>query len=314
MIGSTNTYASKIATEKIHITIDSNQTNKSDINTASVSVYHGNELQQTYYYTEREIIIDVLPGISYTLVFNEVANYKTPSSVTGIGTPGKHTFVTATYQTEIVNISLSASNGASVKGQTITVLGTNYTWGNTALILKVPYGQSYTVSANNKSGYTTPASVTMTASQPSRDISLLYEEIPYTISWSGSWASSTSSSAIDGKLWTSNTISHSGSTVQRCTFSGITSITFNCVYNGESSYDYLTIGSLDSSCTRSSYRTSLQGTSGTAKDITFSCSTSQHYVEFCYSKDGSVSTSPDCAKVYIKSASTSSGAVQPSMI
>lgn len=124
------------------------------------------------------------------------------------------------------------------------------------------------------------------------------------ITWatqSGTWTESSSSSAADGKSFTCTSPGTSGSTVIRCTFSGVTSITFNCVYNGESNYDYLTVGSLDTACTRSSYGTTLKGTSGTAKSITFSCDSGEHYVEFCYSKDGSVDTSPDNATVYVES-------------
>lgn len=124
------------------------------------------------------------------------------------------------------------------------------------------------------------------------------------ISWAvqtGSWTEGSNSSAKDGKQFTSVSPGSSGSTRLRCTFSGVTSITFNCVYNGENNYDYLTVGALDSTCTRDSYGTTLKGTSGTAKDITFSCDSGTHYVEFCYSKDGSVDTSPDCAVVYVKS-------------
>ena len=118
---------------------------------------------------------------------------------------------------------------------------------------------------------------------------------------SGTWNGSSNSAAADGVSYTCVSPGSSGSTVIRCTFSGITSITFNCKYQGESNYDYLTVGSLDTACTRSSYGTTLKGTSGTAKDITFTCDSGEHYVEFCYSKDSSVDTSPDNATVYIKS-------------
>ena len=124
------------------------------------------------------------------------------------------------------------------------------------------------------------------------------------INWAaqtGSWTEESNSSAMDGKQFTSVSPKSNGSTILRCTFSGITSITFNCVYNGENNYDYLTVGNLDSTCTRNSYGTTLKGTSGTAKDITFSCDSGTHYVEFCYSKDYSTDTSPDCATVCMKS-------------
>lgn len=115
----------------------------------------------------------------------------------------------------------------------------------------------------------------------------------------GSWSASSNSASATGESWTCDSPGDSGSTVIRCTFSGVTSITFNCKYQGESNYDYLTIGSLDAACTRTSYGTSLKGTSGTAKSITFTCDNGEHYVEFCYSKDGSVDTSPDNATVYV---------------
>lgn len=116
---------------------------------------------------------------------------------------------------------------------------------------------------------------------------------------SGTWNSNSNSSAADGVSYTCESPGADGSTVIRCTFSGISSITFNCVYNGESNYDYLTVGAIDSSCTRSTYGTSLKGKSGTAQDITYNCTTDTHYVEFCYSKDSSVDTDPDNATVYI---------------
>lgn len=116
---------------------------------------------------------------------------------------------------------------------------------------------------------------------------------------SGTWNSSSNSSAADGVSYTCESPGSSSSTVLRCTFSGISSITFNCVYEGESHYDYLTVGAIDSSCTRSNYGTSLKGKSGTAQNITYNCTTDTHYVEFCYSKDSSVDEDPDNATVYI---------------
>lgn len=129
-------------------------------------------------------------------------------------------------------------------------------------------------------------------------------DVPASVIWntqSGTWNQSSNSSATDGKQFTCQTPSSSGSAVLRCTFSGVTSITFKCRYQGESNYDYLTVGSIDTACTRDSYGTSLKGTSGTWKEITYSCDTGQHYVEFCYSKDSSVDESPDNAEVYVLS-------------
>ena len=131
-----------------------------------------------------------------------------------------------------------------------------------------------------------------------------------TLGWtvqSGTWNEESYNSAWDGVSYTCESPGTSGSTVIRYAWSGFTKITFNCVYYGENNYDYLTVGELDTACTRDSYKTSLKGNSGTARSITYSCDTGTHYVEFCYSKDGGLDTSPDNATVYIESVNSSGG-------
>jgi hypothetical protein len=73
---------------------------------------------------------------------------------------------------------------------------------------------------------------------------------------------------------------------------------------GENYYDYLTVGSIDDYCTRNHFKDSLAGKNGIITDVTYSCDTAEHYVEFCYSKDSAVSESPDNATVYVASYST----------
>jgi hypothetical protein len=113
---------------------------------------------------------------------------------------------------------------------------------------------------------------------------------------SGTWTSSSNTSASDGLEWKCSSPGNSGSTVIRCTFSGVTSITFYCYSGGEYREDYLTVGSLDTPCTRTSYYKKFDETSGT---VTYTCDEGEHYVEFCYSKDASYSASTDYAKVYV---------------
>lgn len=113
---------------------------------------------------------------------------------------------------------------------------------------------------------------------------------------SGTWTSSSNTSAVDGLEWKCSSPGNGGSTVMRCTFKGVTSITFYCYSGGEYSRDYLTVGNLDAPCTRTSYRKKFDETSGS---ISFTCDEGEHYVEFCYSKDGSYSASTDYARVYV---------------
>ena len=126
------------------------------------------------------------------------------------------------------------------------------------------------------------------------------------VSWetqTGAWNEEQNDDSYDGKLFKSISPGSSGSTVIRCKFSGIAGkITFRCKYDGENNYDYLTIGKLDTACTRNSYGKSLKGTTGVWSEVEFNIpDTNEHYVEFCYSKDSSSDTAPDCATVFILS-------------
>lgn len=120
----------------------------------------------------------------------------------------------------------------------------------------------------------------------------------------GSWTSTNNSNAYDGLMWESNMHTDSGSTVIRCTFSGITNIKFDVLQNSEYNYDYLTAGELDTPCTRSSYSYTFKGLPSTgADDCQYFCDSGEHFVEFCYSKDGSDSRGTDSATVYISTVS-----------
>lgn len=118
---------------------------------------------------------------------------------------------------------------------------------------------------------------------------------------SGNWTESVNSNAKDGKQFTSVSPGGGGSTVIRCTFSGKRGkITFACKSDGESDYDYLTIGELDKTCNNSTFRTSLRGQSGKLRKLSFNIhDAGEHYVEFCYSKNYFDDVGPDCAVVYV---------------
>lgn len=110
--------------------------------------------------------------------------------------------------------------------------------------------------------------------------------------------------ASGNETYTSENPGDDGSAIIRCYFSGVTSITFSCVSNGENNFDYLTIGFIDNYCTRDYFQESLRGKRGVITDVTYICDIGEHYVEFCYSKDSSDSVSPDNATVYVASYST----------
>lgn len=125
------------------------------------------------------------------------------------------------------------------------------------------------------------------------------------VSWavqSGNWTEIAEENALDGKKFKSVSPGGNGSTVIRCTFQGNAGdkIVFSCYSNGESKYDYLTVGEIDTACTRNSSKYSFKSQNGKTVAYTYNIPDSEeHYVEFCYSKDSSGDAAPDCGEIYV---------------
>ncbi len=114
------------------------------------------------------------------------------------------------------------------------------------------------------------------------------------------WRNYNNSASKNSYSYESPKISHNESTIARIYFATSGSITFTVVSNGESNYDYLTIGEMDSDCTRDKYKYTMKGKAGTTEKLTYSPNDSKlHYVEFCYSKDGSDDQGTDNATIYV---------------
>ena len=119
---------------------------------------------------------DVPRGASVTVTYSPVTNYATPAPVS-ITATGASMSLTGTYNTEVVNVNVTTSDGASVEGQIITINGNALTVGASGTVsAKVAYGVVYTVSANKKSGYGTPVVQSFTAGQVSRGVTMEYTE------------------------------------------------------------------------------------------------------------------------------------------
>ncbi len=164
--------------ETVTITLASNQSSTdTSLNGATVTVKDGSSTIGTYTWDGNAITLEVAGSQSLTVSVSAVTGYKTPSSQTFITLVGNSRAITMTYQTEVVTVTVSASNGASMSGQKITVNGTAYTY-SSAFSVKIPYGTYYTVSANDKSGYSTPSAQTFTANQATRSVTLTYTYNP----------------------------------------------------------------------------------------------------------------------------------------
>ena len=178
MIGTTNAVNKKASeTEKINLTLQTNQSSHTDLNGVEFSVSYGS-YTKSYTWQGTSFTIEVPAFVEYTITFGAIDDYATPAPLSYVAQAGNSRTVTAKYNTEIVSVTLSADNGQSVNGQIVTINGTQHTWNGTAITQKVAFGTEYTVSVNDKDGYTTPASQSATASQSSRNFNLVYAYKP----------------------------------------------------------------------------------------------------------------------------------------
>lgn len=157
MKGKTNVYTSQLGVEKLHLTLVTNQSEHSDMINTNVTVN-----DKVYTYKGTELVIDIIPGQNYSIVFGNIEGYKTPETITYTAEQHNNRFVTATYQTEIVTIELSEDT--DLLGTVFAVNNKEYTWNGTPIKCKVPIGQSYTIVFSDVPGYETPTSITRTAS------------------------------------------------------------------------------------------------------------------------------------------------------
>lgn len=120
-------------------------------------------------------IIGLPAFASIQIIFPDIEGYKTPAPIS-FDTNGHPISYSVTYETEIVNVNLSAWDGASVNGQIVTINGKNYTWDGNDIQHKVAFGVEYWVYASDKSGYVIKGDK-FVASQTNRTVSLVYNGV-----------------------------------------------------------------------------------------------------------------------------------------
>ena len=181
MIGKTNAVVggggSAVPMEKVNVTLTSNQLSSEDLLGATITLSYGS-YSEDFVWDGKTLTFSIMQYISYTLSFSSVSGYKTPASLELVAIADNVRQIDAQYQTEVVTVTVSADSSVSVSGQTVTINGVTTTLTATGVVSqKIPYGTSYSVSVNDKDGYSSPATQTFTAGQISRSVTMVYEEI-----------------------------------------------------------------------------------------------------------------------------------------
>lgn len=157
----------------LRVTIDSNQTDKTDIVGLAATVSWSGQ-GGVHVANGESIAIPV--NTEVTITFPDLDGYKKPDNITLTNTGGL-VEKTGTYLTELVTVTVNADDSTSVSGQKVTINGMVYTYAGSAIKAKVPFGSSYSVSVDAKSGYTVPAQQSFTANQASRAVTMTYVKI-----------------------------------------------------------------------------------------------------------------------------------------
>lgn len=132
-----------------------------------------------------ELPVMIPSGTSYQVVAGAVGCYQTPAVQTYTASGGNTRSVTLTYNTEKVTISLSlsASDGIDCSEQSIKVVNTAdssvlFSGKGERAVVKIPYGVRYKIIVSSLAGYITPAEQIFSASTISRDVNIVYQQLP----------------------------------------------------------------------------------------------------------------------------------------
>ena len=119
-------------------------------------------------------------NMTYQVVFPSDDRYKCPAQQEYFALAGNTREVNGLYYTEAVTVNVTCDDNTSAEGQQVTINGTVYDVDTTGSVTaKIPFDVEYTVSVNTKSGYKSPSSVTETANNKTKTISMEYILIVY---------------------------------------------------------------------------------------------------------------------------------------
>ena len=165
----------KYVQSALEVTIDSNQSDKSDIAGIKANVSWSGGSGEI---GNGEML--ALPvGVEVTISFPEIEGYKKPDNIVFTHNGGLSS-KSGLYETEVVTVTLSAYDSSSVSGQKVTINGQQYTY-SAPVTVKIPFGTTYSVSADAKDGYEQPETQQFTANQVSRSVSLVYQELAMSV-------------------------------------------------------------------------------------------------------------------------------------
>ena len=161
-------------TTVLTVTIADNQSAYNDISGAKATVSAAGMTTKTL---SSGGTAKVPTGAQCTITWSSVTDYKSPATVK-FTAEGTSVSKTGTYQTEVVSVSVVSDDAElSVTGATFTINGTSYTWNGTAVVKKIAFGTTYTITAGEFGDLLAPAATSFVSGQVSRSVVLTYSSV-----------------------------------------------------------------------------------------------------------------------------------------
>lgn len=115
-----------------------------------------------------------IPITSYTISYSDFEGYKKPDNISDSIKSGAGASIKGTYKTEVVSVNITADEG-DVSGVIFFINKNEYTWNNSPIIVKIPFGTTCDIVFSDLEGYKTPISQSFTSNSVSRSISVEYK-------------------------------------------------------------------------------------------------------------------------------------------
>jgi len=167
----------------VEIDVTSNQPQPDpNINNVDITVQYGETVKELTY-TGSSVFVKVPIGLEATITGGSVEGYKAPLGIVKTLETASES-LTLTYLSERVTINVSAEDGSDVSGQTVTVMNVDTNtviWEGPAVPpknLQIPLDVKYSVAVDEMQGMATPIETEFIASEISRVVDMMYEELP----------------------------------------------------------------------------------------------------------------------------------------
>lgn len=200
--------------EVVNLTLTTNQATHDALVGKVVHAKYATEDEQ-YTWEGETLTIKIPKYAAYTVELPEVDGYRKPGNFGYTAVGGNTRNITVSYDTELLTVTVSCEVASvDLTGQQVTIDGVAYqTPSDRTIIVKIPFGKAYDIVASARVGFDTPKKQSFTASQATRNVTVVYKKISlgvFILDTNGNfvirseWSTSNNSKAVGVAVLTNN--------------------------------------------------------------------------------------------------------------